>query len=358
MAHLCSLQFSAAGALALLAMIPLETRGEDTKPERDRFELFMRGSRMSDEQAVELVEKAAADQADADSRLMLLGRCFSSRAHTPESKLAQQELIEWFVTHHPDWPECGTPYMQLHAAINPAGYSKVKKLWLAATKRHSANAQVFGNAANFLQFSEPEEAGVLLEKAELLDPQSPTWSRELGQHYLRLSRGRSQKESRRLATQSLAKLERATELDDGVNARFYALGDLAKTAFLAGKLETATAYAEELLELADKTPRDWNTGNAVHHGNLVLGRIALANGDVEEAKTCLLKTGKTSGSPQLNSFGPNMAMAKELLERGERDVVLEYFELCRKYWPRKELDRWNAAVQAGEVPNFGGNLFY
>ena len=38
------------------------------------------------------------------------------------------------------------------------------------------------------------------------------------------------------------------------------------------------------------------------------------------------------GSPQLNSFGPIMSLAEELLEQGEPDTVLEFFAECRKFW--------------------------
>lgn len=64
------------------------------------------------------------------------------------------------------------------------------------------------------------------------------------------------------------------------------------------------------------------------------------------------------GAPTLNSFGPNMSLAKELLERGEREVVLEFFELCRTFWECEEgrLDTWSDDVRRGEIPNFGANL--
>jgi hypothetical protein len=81
-------------------------------------------------------------------------------------------------------------------------------------------------------------------------------------------------------------------------------------------------------------------------------------GNVEEAEQRLLAAGRTSGSPNLNSFGPNMRLARDLLERGRQDVVLEYFELCRVFWPRRELDRWAEQVKAAEMPDFGANLAY
>ena len=127
----------------------------------------------------------------------------------------------------------------------------------------------------------------------------------------------------------------------------------------AGDWDKAKIYAERLLSSAtDK--KDWNYGNAIHHGNLLLGRIALKNGDIEQAKKYLLKAGETPGSPQLNSFGPNMSLAKELLEEGERSTVLKYFELCRIFWKThdKDLDEWKDLVAKGKIPNFGANLGY
>ena len=55
-----------------------------------------------------------------------------------------------------------------------------------------------------------------------------------------------------------------------------------------------------------------------------------------------------------------MSLAKDLLEKGERDVVLEYFEACRKFWKMGEddLDKWSKEVKAGTIPDFGANLVY
>src|SRR5689334_8752874 len=60
--------------------------------------------------------------------------------------------------------------------------------------------------------------------------------------------------------------------------RFYALRDAAKAAFETGKIDEAGQYAQELLDLADKFPNDWNNGNAIHDGHMVMGRIAAQRG--------------------------------------------------------------------------------
>lgn len=141
--------------------------------------------------------------------------------------------------------------------------------------------------------------------------------------------------------------------------RFYALGDAAKTGFAIGKVEDARKYADELLALSPKFKENWNYGNALHDGNMVLGRVALAQGKTEEAKKYLLEAGRSPGSPQIDSFGPNMSLAKDLLEHGERQAVVDYLERCRSFWSDGgKINAWEREIRAGKVPDFGANLFY
>ena len=72
---------------------------------------------------------------------------------------------------------------------------------------------------------------------------------------------------------------------------------------------------------------------ALYYGNLVLGRVALREGKLDEAKNTCWNQARRKGSPVLNSFGPNMSLAKELLEKGETNAVLEFFQECEKFWP-------------------------
>ena len=149
-------------------------------------------------------------------------------------------------------------------------------------------------------------------------------------------------------------------LPGGTYCRFLILSDWCKRAVDRGENDRATALAEELLVLASRYPNDWNFGNAVHHAHLVLGHVALATNDLKEARAQLLAAGETPGSPQLNSFGPNMQLALELLRRGDRDAVLAYFDLCRRFWElgKEMLDEWTVAVGQGQEPNFGPNVSY
>jgi hypothetical protein len=142
--------------------------------------------------------------------------------------------------------------------------------------------------------------------------------------------------------------------------RFYALTALGKVAFEAEEIEKSQTYARELLAMADQYPKDWNYGNALYYGYFLLGRVALRQGNVSLATQYLLNSATTPGSPQLNSFGPNVTLAKELLEKGRAEAVLQYFALCKSFWKmdRGRLEEWSATVRAGGTPNFAANLNY
>ncbi len=139
--------------------------------------------------------------------------------------------------------------------------------------------------------------------------------------------------------------------------RLYALGEAAKQSFVAGKIEDARKYAQELMELLPGFRQNSEYGNAVHDANLTLGRIALREGRTDDAKRHLIESVSTPGARQMD-YGPNMSLAKDLLEKGEREVVLDYFALCRRFWNYGRVDEWSQQVKEGKVPDFGANLVY
>jgi len=162
------------------------------------------------------------------------------------------------------------------------------------------------------------------------------------------------------AAANLAKHEDSLKTTVGQKERFYLTTTLATTALAAGETAKATSYSQSLLEQAPLMQGDWNYGNAIHVAHLVLGEIALNADDVALAKTHLLSAANIPGSPQLNSFGPNMRLANQLLAKGERDVVVQYFDLCARFWQPQfsKLEAWKAIVVKGGEPQFGANLVY
>ncbi len=105
----------------------------------------------------------------------------------------------------------------------------------------------------------------------------------------------------------------------------------AHDAILRGDTKSARASALQMLQ-ENTDPKAWYYGNVIYEANQILGLAALSEGNVKEAKEYLLAAGRTPGSPQLHSFGPDMELARKLLARGEKEVVIEYLDLVAQFW--------------------------
>jgi hypothetical protein len=64
----------------------------------------------------------------------------------------------------------------------------------------------------------------------------------------------------------------------------------------------------------------------------MLGLLCLKANDVNGAVEHLLAAGNSPGSPQLDSFGPRMLLARELVLCGELQAVLHYLDLVARFW--------------------------
>ena len=125
-----------------------------------------------------------------------------------------------------------------------------------------------------------------------------------------------------------------------------------ETLLVDGDLVTSRRLAEEMLR-SNVDPESWDYGNVIHRANIILGRVALREHDLEGAGTHLLESAKTRGSPQLNSFGPSFTLASELLEEGKQEAVLEYLDSVSKFWATESPDggpsRNRRARERGEL---------
>jgi hypothetical protein len=134
--------------------------------------------------------------------------------------------------------------------------------------------------------------------------------------------------------------------------RFYALDDHIKKAYAASDFAGAGKLATEYLELANTYRCNWNYGNAVHDANRYLGLISLKKGDTDAAIVYLREAGKSTGSPQLDTFGPELDLANALLKGGRTEAVQVYLKDVKKFWKMDngQVAGWLAAIDAGETP--------
>jgi tetratricopeptide (TPR) repeat protein len=190
----------------------------------------------------------------------------------------------------------------------------------------------------------------LYQRAIELDPNSPRWKSGLMNAY------QSMASQEKTPAGKIPLLEKALSIASGGVERGYVLTTLSEAYFNAGDLSKATQAATELVNATGDSKSNWNYGNAIHVGNIVLGRIALKQGDAQEAASRLLAAGRTPGSPQLNSFGPNWTLAQDLLAKGDRAPVLSFLDACRTFWTSgaTRLDSYTATIRSGGTPNFNG----
>jgi hypothetical protein len=101
-------------------------------------------------------------------------------------------------------------------------------------------------------------------------------------------------------------------------------------------------------------------GSQIYYGHEVLGLLALDRGNLQLAKFHLMESVRNVGKSPLTRFGPNMALAKALLDCGEKDVVLQFINICKGFWKDglNTLLQWQGAIQAGAKPDFGRHLVF
>ena len=344
------------------------------------------GVALTGEEAEALEERLATDADDLAARSQLIVYHHRNAFLDPGSRSAHSGHVLWLIRNAPQAGILGTPHGQVDPHSDADGYIAGKQAWTRHLEREPTNVTFLGHAASFYSpFQDRERVIALLEKVQRLDPRNANWPMQLGHLYLRDAASTERLRSRLrmaegsdaddpgtrrlsalvdshspddrapMAGRALEHLRRAYELAGSDEERTFLLEGLAAAAFCAGKHGDARSYAEMMLA-AQPTRR--NDEGHIHKANIVLGRLALEEDDLVTAKRHLLAAGQVSGAPTLGSFGPNMRLAADLLERGERQVVLEYFELCSHFWSSDRLKDWAVLVRGGRMPDFGANLAY
>jgi hypothetical protein len=347
-----SLQMTVSGQQA--AKVPGATASQLTQ--QDAVRLTLQGRSISAEQAAKLEEKLARDPQDLETRFTLIG--YYSTRYDAAFRLKKREQALWVIQNIPN-SELLRHLVFVRLNQHDQGFEEARQLWLKQLDVYKGNLVVLSNAIDFFMLPDRALAEKLLKQAAATEPNDPQWPRRLGELNLLRVATATEETRRNLAAIASAQFELAYKLTTDDLGKRYLLVALAKSAFEAGEIERAQAWAVQLLSQGTADSKDWNYGNAIHHGHIILGRIALLSENLGEARKQLIAAGETPGSPQLSSFGPNMTLAKELLEKGERDTVIRYFQLCANFWKdRSELDTWTATVRGGGIPNFGAHLAY
>ncbi len=327
-------------------------------PGSERMELFRESQRLTALDAQALEQRLIEEPDNVRNRTTLLfyyGRSFEDA--DGNARRAVHTL--WLIENAPEAEVLQTAYARLTQfdrgpfasdEDRDTLYARMEAAWLRQLATHRENPSVMRNAAQFSWLSEPERRLALLEQGGALEPMNPDWPEKMGHELHDQAWASGEPPDAAIASLALGHFERAHELSDPDSL----LVPLARTAFNAGVMVKARRYAEAAV--AASRDRMVGGNREGHHGNIVLGRIALREGKFEEARERLLTAAEFAGGMGVDR--PNMALARDLLQEGASTVVLEYFTRCADVWPRgkERLSGWAAEVEAGEIPDFGRYL--
>jgi tetratricopeptide (TPR) repeat protein len=298
-----------------------------------------------EEDEVQKLEKKVFDKPDnIEARLRLLNHYRMDRS--TDGRAARYVHVLWFIENAPESDVAGSEFFSKR--MMPELFEKADKLWAKHLAENPKSAKIAANAARFYTAEDKDRAEELLKKAQELDPKNPRFTQQLAMFYMMKARDPRSTDAAAAAKSALAQYDVLLKSADE-RARPRVLDQAAEACLLAGDDERAAKLAEELLKTSVGDP---GYGEWIHEGHRILGHVALNGDKVDVAKAELLKAGKTEGSRSLESMGPQLTLAKALLEKGEKDAVLAYLERVHDLWPRGQeaVTKWIEQIKAGEKP--------
>ncbi|HXG85196.1 MAG TPA: hypothetical protein VNI84_14340, partial [Pyrinomonadaceae bacterium] len=276
----------------------------------------------------------------------------------------------WLIQNFPDQNDYDLiGWNEYFSSGKSVEYKLLKSEWLKQVEANPKNLKIRFNTVDFIDESEWRDAEKLLLQGETLFPDNFKLSAKLFELYYRLANdSKSNEAENKLAVDikifrqkaaekgdkylALLKKERSRERD---SERAKILPQLAAVEFDLEMFDKVKARATELvLEFGDDE-NDFNYGAATHEGNILLGRAALKEGNIERAKEYLLISARAPLRQKYNTLSyPNLTLAGELLAAGEKNIVLDFLKLCENFTgtDTKSLQLWQNEIRQGKTPDF------
>jgi tetratricopeptide (TPR) repeat protein len=315
-----------------------------SQPESVRSILLLyEGKSILRAKAEQLESDLRKDSLKIDDRLMLIGY-YSWNGHEGMDKLRLRSHVLWMIQNHPEHPATAEPALR-DLPDDPEGNNQVLELWQQNLRSKPDDLAVLKNAEKFFFSKDPAAAERLIHRIAEKEPANAQWPAELAQLYRMFGiPGVNYENPTERATEEY---NRVLALTQNPAARRTLSGDMADAAFRIGDFPAAAELAKIYLKSSDRP--------AVQRANTILGRVALRADDLTSAKQYLLDSADSGAARDIALSGPILVLAQELMDRGERDAVLQYLRHCLALWPRGEaiLRIWIAEIQEGRTPKFG-----
>ncbi len=290
--------------------------------------LYDEGRGLTQAEVTALERRLRETPDDLDSRIKLIVQYGQYVAHPPFRK-PWAHHVSYVVRHAPS--RAGSALFHHYPFMGRESYDLVAGAWRETLAGEGVTADVLGNAAQFFRFEEPAFSEQLYRQAWGLEPGESRWPLRLAQHLVHTADRPEAPVPDRLGQfdAALPLFAQAFALQPDEKLRWRLLPQAGTAAVKAGRFETAERYAREILAA---TPRmqeaglhERARGTVLHQAHLMLGHVALHSGDLDTAGECLLEAARVPG---MQGWIPQMGLAKGLLEKGRRTLVLDYLELC------------------------------
>ena len=129
----------------------------------------------------------------------------------------------------------------------------------------------------------------------------------------------------------------------------------ARAAMESGHLTEGMDYARREIDMIPEVFQGLPSGLIMHRAQTLIGLIYVAQNDIQAANAALAASINGISAGGFGWIGsPSMALAHELLLKGQNQSVLAYMDKCVKVgWSKSEqVVRWETAIGSGDQPEF------
>jgi hypothetical protein len=305
---------------------------QEIKEQFDDDRLLMQGRHLSAAKASKLEQRLQANEHDWEARLLLIGYNYQSRVR-PQ----YYELLAWLIDNRPtnsvhEW--LTPPYRKTKA------YVVAKRRWLRQLRLQPQNTKILTYIASYCAICEPRDAIKYLTQALLLEPTSEDLSLRLAQAFRTAAIGGSRYYARKAVAQlryTVSLYKKRTDAHSYLKQYFeMLLREFSDLALENGLPDEATSLGKLLLkrkEIDSKrlglriSENPYIYDRATSLGYSIIGRAAIAKGDIPTAAKCLQQMCMLP----INSRS-DWEFANELLRKKQKREVLNYLEQALCHW--------------------------
>jgi hypothetical protein len=276
-------------------------------------------------------------------------RCESLR----DDDLCQHNILE-LVASYPHCPGVGSLSKAgtLPFPVQGGKCQVIGESWENALRtRHLS--PVLENAGAFFELCNQPRALAVFEELSRMEPNNPRWPGRIGALCLALA-NKDSKHTKTMLIRAARATDVALQLTSDTFVRLGFLRQAAQVRFRLGEVKEAEMFGRQLLDGSDRCESDWECGNAWYYGHTILGLVAVHDNDPASAEKHLLASGMTIGSPQLNSFGPDLSLALTLLRAGKVAPVVTFLRECASFWHDNDglIEQWISEINNGTLPDW------